>query len=124
MSGSRAPAQSGPADAAGPGCLLKVATATRAPAFALINRTARASAEPVAPGRLEIAFLAGTGFNAVMEAFFSTVKHEVAEWYESHGGAKADLFDYIEVFYNQRRRHSSANRMSAAAFERKMTHAA
>jgi len=62
--------------------------------------------------------------NAVMEAFFSTVKNEVGERYESHGEAKAQLFDYIEVFYNQRRRHSSAGRMSPAAFERKMTHAA
>jgi putative transposase len=34
------------------------------------------------------------------------------------------LFDYIEVFYNQRRRHSSVGRMSPAAFERKMTQAA
>lgn len=62
--------------------------------------------------------------NAVMEAFFSTVKNEVGERYESHGAAKGQLFDYIEVFYNQRRRHSSAGRMSPAAFERKMTHAA
>ncbi len=62
--------------------------------------------------------------NAVMEAFFSTVKNEVGEWYESYGDAKADLFDYIDVFYNQRRRHSSAGRMSPAAFERKMTQAA
>jgi len=62
--------------------------------------------------------------NAVMEAFFSTVKNEVGERYESHGEAKAQLFDYIEVFYNQRRRHSSAGRMSPAAFERNMTHAA
>ena len=62
--------------------------------------------------------------NAVMEAFFSTVKNEVGEWFESYGDAKADLFDYIDVFYNQRRRHSSAGRMSPAAFERKMTQAA
>jgi putative transposase len=59
-----------------------------------------------------------------MEAFFSTVKNEVGERYESHRDAKGQLFDYIEVFYNQRRRHSSAGRMSPAAFERKMTHAA
>ena len=62
--------------------------------------------------------------NAVMEAFFSTVKNEVGDWYESHGEAKGQLFDYIEVFYNQRRRHSSAGRMSPAAFERRMTQAA
>ena len=62
--------------------------------------------------------------NAVMEAFFSTVKNEVGERYESHGEAKGQLFDYIEVFYDQRRRHSSAGRMSPGAFERKMTQAA
>lgn len=62
--------------------------------------------------------------NAVMEAFFSTVKNEVGERYESHSEAKGQWFDYIEVFYNQRRRHSSAGRMSPAAFERKMTPAA
>ena len=62
--------------------------------------------------------------NAVMEAFFSTVKNEVGERYESHGEAKGQLFDYIEVFYNQRRRHSSAGRMSPAAFERRMAQAA
>ena len=53
---------------------------------------------------------------AVMEAFFWTVKNEVGERYESHGEAKGQLFDCIEVFYNQRRRHSSAGRMSPAAF--------
>ena len=61
--------------------------------------------------------------NSVMEAFFSTVKNEVGERFGSHADAKAGLFDYIEVFYNQRRRHSSAGRMSPAAFER-ATHAA
>jgi putative transposase len=62
--------------------------------------------------------------NAVMESFFSTVKSELGERFESHGEAKMQLFDYIEVFYNQRRRHSSAGRMSPAAFERKVTQAA
>ena len=62
--------------------------------------------------------------NSVMEAFFSTLKGEVGERFPSHGDAKAELFDYIEVFYNQRRRHSSAGRMSPAAFERRTTQAA
>jgi transposase InsO family protein len=62
--------------------------------------------------------------NSVMEAFFSTLKGEVGERYPSHGDAKAELFDYIEVFYNQRRRHSAAGRMSPAAFERRTTQAA
>jgi putative transposase len=62
--------------------------------------------------------------NAVMEAFFSTVKNEVGERFACHADAKAELFDYLEVFYNQRRRHSSAGRMSPAAFERRQTQAA
>jgi putative transposase len=59
-----------------------------------------------------------------MEAFFSTVKGELAERFASHADAKDQLFDYLEVFYNQRRRHSAAGRMSPAAFERRMTPAA
>ena len=62
--------------------------------------------------------------NAVVESFFSTVKSELGERFASHGDAKMALFDYIEVFYNQKRRHSAAGRMSPAAFERKMTQAA
>jgi len=56
--------------------------------------------------------------NAVMEAFFSTVKTELADRFESCGAAKMKLFDYIEVFYNQRRRHSTIGYVSPAAFER------
>jgi len=57
--------------------------------------------------------------NAVMEAFFSTVKSELGERFESHGDAKMRLFDYLEVFYNQRRRHSAAGRVSPAEYERR-----
>jgi putative transposase len=56
--------------------------------------------------------------NAVMEAFFSTVKTELADRFESCGAAKMALFDYIEVFYNQRRRHSTIGYVSPAVFER------
>ncbi len=67
----------------------------------------------------------GNGYdNAVMESFFSTVKSELGERFDSNGDAKMELFDYLEVFYNQRRRHSSVGRMSPAAFERTMTQAA
>jgi putative transposase len=59
--------------------------------------------------------------NSVMEAFFSTLKSEVGERFDSHADAKAELFDYIEVFYDQRRRHSWAGRMSPAAFETRAT---
>jgi transposase InsO family protein len=39
--------------------------------------------------------------NAVMEAFFSSLKSELADRFESCGEAKMELFDYIEVFYNR-----------------------
>ena len=58
--------------------------------------------------------------NAVMEAFFSSVKSELADRFDSCGDAKMELFDYIEVFYNQRRRHSTLGQISPAAFERRM----
>lgn len=57
--------------------------------------------------------------NAVMESFFSTVKSELGERFDSHGEAKVELFDYIEVFYNQRRRHSTLGQISPAAYERR-----
>ena len=59
--------------------------------------------------------------NAVMESFFSTVKSEFAERHESFAEAKMELFDYSEVFYNRRRRHSALGQISPAAFERRTT---
>jgi hypothetical protein len=55
----------------------------------------------------------------LMEAFFSTVKSEVADRFESCGDAKMEVFDFIEVFYNQRRRHSTVGQISPAEFERR-----
>ena len=57
--------------------------------------------------------------NAVMESFFSTVKSELGEHFDSHGEAKMKLFDFIEVFYNQKRRHSTLGQISPAEFERR-----
>ena len=45
--------------------------------------------------------------NAVAESFFSTVKSEAGDRFDSYAQAKEALFDYIELFYNQRRRHST-----------------
>ena len=59
--------------------------------------------------------------NAVAESFFSTVKSELGERFDSNGEAKMELFDHIEVFYNQRRRHSTLGQISPAAFERRAT---
>ena len=57
--------------------------------------------------------------NAVMESFFSSVKSETADRFASCGEAKMELFDYIEVFYNHRRRHSTLGQISPAEFERR-----
>jgi transposase InsO family protein len=57
--------------------------------------------------------------NAVIESFFATLKTELTEHFPSYGEAKMALFDYIEVFYNQRRRHSTLGQVSPAAFERR-----
>ena len=42
-----------------------------------------------------------------MESFSSTVKSELDEHFDSHGEAKMELFDYIEVFDHQKHRHST-----------------
>jgi putative transposase len=57
--------------------------------------------------------------NAMMESVVETVKKEEAERFPSYSDAKMALFDYIEVFYNQRRRHSTLGQISPAAFERR-----
>ena len=56
--------------------------------------------------------------NAVMEAFFSTLKTELTDRFDSHGQATRELFEYIEAYYNTRRRHSTLDYASPAAFER------
>jgi transposase InsO family protein len=57
--------------------------------------------------------------NAVAESFFSTLKVEIVgdtTWL-THADAQGALFDYIEVFYNSQRRHSSLGYVSPRAFE-------
>jgi len=57
--------------------------------------------------------------NAVMESFFHTLKTEHAnfEKYHSRAEARTKLFDYIEIFYNRQRRHSTLGYKSPLAFE-------
>jgi transposase InsO family protein len=56
--------------------------------------------------------------NAAMESWNSTLKSELGERFESNGVAEDQLFDYIEVFYNQQRRHSALGYDSPAQYER------
>ena len=57
--------------------------------------------------------------NAVAESFFHSLKTECVfhERYKTREQAQASIFDYIEVFYNRKRRHSANNQMSPANFE-------
>ena len=56
--------------------------------------------------------------NAVVESWFKTLKAELGSRFNNHGHAKDELFDYIEVFYNQQRRHSAIGYISPAEYER------
>ena len=59
--------------------------------------------------------------NAAMESFFSSLKTERSgqKTYRTRDEAKADVFDYIERFYNPRRRHSTLGYMSPVELEEK-----
>lgn len=58
--------------------------------------------------------------NAVAESFFSSLKKERIRRriYQTRQVASADIFDYVEMFYNRIRRHSHLGGVSPEAFER------
>jgi hypothetical protein len=55
-----------------------------------------------------------------MESFFSSFKTErtTRRIYRTRDDAKADVFDYIERFYNPKRQHSTIGYLSPMQFER------
>jgi putative transposase len=58
--------------------------------------------------------------NSAMESFFSSLKTErtARKVYRTRDAARADVFDYIERFYNPTRRHSTLGYLSPMEFER------
>ena len=69
-----------------------------------------------------VASMSGTGNcfdNAAMESFFHTLKteHIYFEHYETRTQAKQSIFEYVEVFYNRKRRHSTLAYVSPMAYE-------
>jgi putative transposase len=58
--------------------------------------------------------------NSVAESFFSNLKKEriKRKIYKTRDEAKADLFNYIEFFYNSKRRHGTNNGVSPHDFEK------
>ena len=64
--------------------------------------------------------------NAVVESFFASLKIELvdgADW-RTRDEARHALFEYLEVWYNRRRRHSTLGYLSPAEFEQRQTIAA
>jgi putative transposase len=59
--------------------------------------------------------------NAVVESFFASLKRERTKCrqYRSRDEARADVFDYIERFYNRKRRHGYLGQISPAEFEKR-----
>ena len=62
--------------------------------------------------------------NALAESVFATLECELFDQqpggqFNSRHEAKLAVFDYLETFYNPRRRHSANGQISPAAFERR-----
>jgi putative transposase len=57
--------------------------------------------------------------NAVVESFFATLKRERVKrrTYRTRDEARADIFDYIERFYNRHRRHGYVGNISPVQYE-------
>ena len=58
--------------------------------------------------------------NAVAESFFNLLKRERIRrrTYKTRDGARRDVFDYIEMFYNPKRKHARNGMLSPVEFER------
>lgn len=58
--------------------------------------------------------------NAMAESFFATLKSELLhqQSWPTREAARVAIFEYIECFYNPRRRHSSLGYLSPADYER------
>lgn len=59
--------------------------------------------------------------NAVAESFFQLLKREriKRKIYSNRAEARRDVFDYIEMFYNSKRRHSSNDQLSPVEYEKR-----
>lgn len=58
--------------------------------------------------------------NAAAESFFQLLKRERIKKniYGARKEARSDIFDYIEIFYNSKRRHGSGDQMSPTEYEK------
>ncbi len=111
---------------------LRMAIGARQPEAALIHHSDRGSQYTSDSFRDELAkhgiqcSMSSSGNcydNAVVESFFGLLKRERVNRvrYRTRDQARADLFDYIEVFYNRKRRHGYLGNVSPADFEERST---
>lgn len=107
---------------------LRMALARRCPAAALLHHSDRGSQyasgdyqKLLAKHHIHVS-MSRTGEpydNAMAESFFATLKSECVTYrFTTRAEARATVFDYIEVWYNRQRLHSSLGYLSPAAFER------
>jgi transposase InsO family protein len=110
---------------------LKLAVAQRQPSPGLVHHSDRGSQYASADYRLlltargMVASMSRKGNcydNAPMESFFGTLKSERVHHcrYRTRAEARHDIFHYIELFYNRKRRHSTLGYMSPAQFEQSL----
>lgn len=108
---------------------LRMAIAQRRPAPGLIHHSDRGvqyasnefQAELTAYGiECSMSRIADCWDNAVAESFFATLKKELIhqERYATRAQLQSAVFEWIEVFYNRQRRHSTLGYRSPAQFER------
>jgi len=107
---------------------LRMAVEARRPQAPLIHHSDRGGQYSSDDFRNELArhdidcSMSGTGNcydNAVVESFFGVLKRErvIRVRYRNPDEARADLFEYIEVFYNRKRRHGYLGNVSPVDFE-------
>lgn len=107
---------------------LKMAVARRNPGRGLLHHSDRGSQyagenyQSILKAQGFIVSMSRTGNcydNAVMESFWGTLKTELVyhERYATREEARRSIFEYIEVFYNRVRKHSSLGYLSPEAFE-------
>lgn len=60
--------------------------------------------------------------NAVAESFFATLEKELVQQrdWQTHTQARRDVFEFIEIWYNRQRRHSSLGYLSPAEYEERL----
>ena len=108
---------------------LAMAVARRNPAAGLVAHSDRGSQYASDHYRTELGRLGATCSmsgvgqcwdNAVVESTFGQLKRELVhhERYATRDEARASLFEYVEVFYNRVRRHSTLGYVSPAEYER------